>query len=107
MSHQLQGPRAGLINREFDEAFLETIVHEPERLLEISHEEYIRKAGSEGIELILWLVMRAHSAGMSRGCTDFTTCRRRIQRSAISFSPSSDFWRKACCRIKITKRFAV
>jgi protocatechuate 4,5-dioxygenase beta chain len=58
MSHQLQGPRAGLINREFDEAFLEKIVHEPERLLEISHEEYIRKAGSEGIELILWLVMR-------------------------------------------------
>lgn len=58
MSHQLQGPRAGLINREFDEAFLEKIVHEPERLLDINHEEYIRKAGSEGIELILWLVMR-------------------------------------------------
>ncbi|MBX9757166.1 MAG: protocatechuate 3,4-dioxygenase [Beijerinckiaceae bacterium] len=58
MSHQLQGPRAGLINSEFDRAFLEDVVDNPERLLDLSHEDYIRKAGSEGIELILWLVMR-------------------------------------------------
>ena len=58
MSHQLQGPRAGLINSEFDRAFMDHLVDDPQRLLGISHEEYIRKAGSEGIELILWLVMR-------------------------------------------------
>ena len=30
MSHQLQGPRAGLINREFDQAFLDELIADPD-----------------------------------------------------------------------------
>jgi len=58
MSHQLQGPRAGLINREFDTAFLDRLVADPEALAKLPHVEYVREAGSEGIELVMWLVMR-------------------------------------------------
>jgi len=58
MSHQLQGPRAGLINREFDTRFLDRLVNEPEALAEMPHIDYLRDAGSEGIELVMWLIMR-------------------------------------------------
>jgi protocatechuate 4,5-dioxygenase beta chain len=58
MSHQLQGPRAGLINRDWDNAFLDRLVDDPERLAQMPHIEYVREAGSEGIELVMWLIMR-------------------------------------------------
>jgi protocatechuate 4,5-dioxygenase beta chain len=58
MSHQLQGPRAGLINREFDAAFLDGMTKDPEGLARIKHVDYVREAGSEGIELVMWLIMR-------------------------------------------------
>jgi protocatechuate 4,5-dioxygenase beta chain len=58
MSHQLQGPRAGLINAEFDRAFLDRLTADPEALQALPHIEYLREAGSEGIELVMWLVMR-------------------------------------------------
>ncbi|MGW6034917.1 class III extradiol dioxygenase subunit beta [Gordonia terrae] len=58
MSHQLAGARAGFINPEFDKMFLEAIENDPEKLAALSREDYIRLAGSEGIELIMWLVMR-------------------------------------------------
>jgi protocatechuate 4,5-dioxygenase beta chain len=58
MSHQLQGPRAGLINREFDTAYLDNLTAAPELLRKMQHLEYVREAGSEGIELVMWLIMR-------------------------------------------------
>jgi protocatechuate 4,5-dioxygenase beta chain len=58
MSHQLQGPRAGLINRDWDNTFLDRLVDDPERLAQMPHIEYVREAGSEGIELVMWLIMR-------------------------------------------------
>jgi protocatechuate 4,5-dioxygenase beta chain len=58
MSHQLQGPRAGLTNPQFDKRFLDGMAHDPESLAKISHLEYVREAGSEGIEMVMWLVMR-------------------------------------------------
>lgn len=58
MSHQLAGARAGLINQDFDRMFLDAIEDDPEKLAGMTREEYIRDAGSEGIELIMWLVMR-------------------------------------------------
>jgi len=58
MSHQLQGPRAGLINSVFDRAFLDDIVDNPSRLRAIAHLEYLRDSGSEGIEMVMWLIMR-------------------------------------------------
>jgi protocatechuate 4,5-dioxygenase beta chain len=58
MSHQLQGPRAGLINKEFDNAFLDRLIADPEGLSAMPHIDYVREAGSEGIELVMWLVAR-------------------------------------------------
>jgi protocatechuate 4,5-dioxygenase, beta chain len=58
MSHQLQGPRAGLINKAFDNAFLDDLTQDPERLAALRHVEYMREAGSEGVELVMWLIMR-------------------------------------------------
>jgi protocatechuate 4,5-dioxygenase beta chain len=58
MSHQLQGERAGLINRAFDTAFLDKLTRDPLALTQISHTEYMREAGSEGVELVMWHVMR-------------------------------------------------
>lgn len=58
MSHQLQGQRAGLINSEFDNRFLDLLVSNPEVAARIPHLDYLREAGSEGIELVMWLVMR-------------------------------------------------
>jgi protocatechuate 4,5-dioxygenase beta chain len=58
MSHQLQGPRAGLINKDFDKKFLDGLVSDPESLTRIPHIDYIREAGSEGIETVMWLIAR-------------------------------------------------
>ena len=58
MSHQLGGARVGLINTPFDHAFLEKFADDPEALRQIRHVEYLREAGTEGIELVMWLVMR-------------------------------------------------
>jgi protocatechuate 4,5-dioxygenase beta chain len=58
MSHQLQGPRAGLVNREFDTAFMDKLTADPQALRQMPHIEYLREAGSEGIELVMWLIMR-------------------------------------------------
>ncbi|HWX62548.1 class III extradiol dioxygenase subunit beta [Bradyrhizobium sp.] len=58
MSHQLQGPRAGLINREWDNAFLDRLINDPDSLSRLPHIDYVREAGSEGIELVMWLIAR-------------------------------------------------
>lgn len=58
MSHQLQGPRAGLINREWDNRFLDGMVGDSDHLRSIPHIEYLRETGSEGIEMVMWLIMR-------------------------------------------------
>ncbi len=63
MSHQLQGPRAGLINKTFDIEFLDDLTADPERLRTMQHIEYLREAGSEGIELVMWLIMRGALGG--------------------------------------------
>ncbi len=58
MSHQLHGARAGLINQEFDRALLDNISGNVEAVRAIPHLEYLREAGSEGIEMVMWLIMR-------------------------------------------------
>ncbi len=58
MSHQLQAERAGLINSEFDNRFLDMMANDPEKAAAISHVEYLRESGSEGIEMVMWNVMR-------------------------------------------------
>jgi protocatechuate 4,5-dioxygenase beta chain len=58
LSHQLQAQRAGLINEAWDAHFLDLLVDDPEAAAKIPHLEYLREAGSEGIELVMWLIMR-------------------------------------------------
>ena len=67
MSHQLQGPRAGLINPEWDNEFLDRMIADPEDLAEMPHVDYIREAGSEGIELVMWLVGRGAMSDLAGG----------------------------------------
>jgi protocatechuate 4,5-dioxygenase, beta chain len=67
MSHQLQGPRAGLINKEWDNRFLDQLIADPKGLASVPHIEYVREAGSEGIELVMWLIARGAMADVAGG----------------------------------------
>ncbi|MEY3252496.1 MAG: hypothetical protein RL227_1469 [Pseudomonadota bacterium] len=67
MSHQLQGPRAGLINAEWDKRFLDRLIAEPEALAQVPHIDYVREAGSEGIELVMWLIARGAMGDVAGG----------------------------------------
>lgn len=58
MSHQLQGERAGVVNTEFDLTYLDNLVYNNELNRTMSHLEFIREAGSEGIEMVMWQIMR-------------------------------------------------
>ena len=58
LSHQISGPRAGLINSKWDKAFLDNLSKHPEKLAKIPHVDYMREAGAEGIEMVMWLIMR-------------------------------------------------
>lgn len=58
LSHQLQGERAGLIDVEFDLQCMERIANDPEWMTRFTNTEIMRRAGTEGIETIMWLVMR-------------------------------------------------
>ena len=62
MSHQLQGARAGLINKEWDNRFLDLLIENPAGLAKMPHIDYVREAGSEGIELVMWLIARGAMA---------------------------------------------
>jgi protocatechuate 4,5-dioxygenase beta chain len=67
MSHQLQGARAGLINREWDNAFLDKLIADPAGVAATPHIDYVREAGSEGIELVMWLIARGAMADVAGG----------------------------------------
>ena len=67
MSHQLQGARAGLINREWDNAWLDKLINDPAACAQTPHIEYVREAGSEGIELVMWLIARGAMPDVSHG----------------------------------------
>lgn len=69
MSHQLQGARAGLINTPWDQAFLDQLIADPEALAAKPHLEYVREAGSEGIELVMWLIARGAMSDVAGGPT--------------------------------------
>jgi protocatechuate 4,5-dioxygenase beta chain len=63
LSHQLDGERAGFINTTFDRMCLEKIVCEPETLTCYSADDLVRNAGAQGVELLMWLVMRGALTG--------------------------------------------
>ena len=62
LSHQLEGERAGFLNKTFDLQFMESLVSNPEWATQFSNHQLVEKAGSQGIELLMWLAMRASLA---------------------------------------------
>ncbi len=63
LSHQLDGTRAGFINKKFDLMCMEKIVDDPEYLAHLTTHELVREAGAQGAEFILWLAMRGALQG--------------------------------------------
>jgi protocatechuate 4,5-dioxygenase, beta chain len=63
LSHQLDGKRAGFINKEFDELCLDKIVAEPEALTGYSIHDWVEQSGSQGVEFLNWMAMRGAIGG--------------------------------------------
>ena len=59
LSHQLDGERAGFINKAFDLQFLQSLESNPEWATQFSIHELVEKTGTQGVELLMWLAMRA------------------------------------------------
>jgi protocatechuate 4,5-dioxygenase beta chain len=59
LSHQLDGERAGFINKEFDLQFMDSLVSNPEWATQFSTLDLVEKTGTQGVELLMWLAMRA------------------------------------------------
>jgi protocatechuate 4,5-dioxygenase beta chain len=64
LSHQLDGERAGFINKEFDRKFMASLTEDPMWATRYSTVELVERTGSQGIELILWLTARATLGGV-------------------------------------------
>ncbi|TWO72709.1 protocatechuate 3,4-dioxygenase [Caenimonas sedimenti] len=59
LSHQLDGERAGFINKPFDLAFMRSLVEQPEWATRFNTRELVAQAGTQGVELLMWLAARA------------------------------------------------
>ena len=66
--HQLDGERAGFINKQFDLQFLDSMETNPEWATQFSDLELVEKAGTQGVELLMWLAMRAALTAAWFGC---------------------------------------
>ena len=58
LSHQLDGERAGFINREFDQQFMKSLIQDPTWATRFGTTELVELAGTQGVELLNWLVAR-------------------------------------------------
>ncbi|MCC6246763.1 MAG: protocatechuate 3,4-dioxygenase [Rubrivivax sp.] len=58
LSHQLDGERAGFINKDFDLKFMESLVADPRWATQYSIHELVEKTGTQGVELVMWLAAR-------------------------------------------------
>jgi protocatechuate 4,5-dioxygenase beta chain len=63
LSHQLDGERAGFINKPFDLQFMRSLIEDPTWATQFSTHELVEKAGTQGIELLMWLATRAALPG--------------------------------------------
>lgn len=66
LSHQLDGQRAGFINKPFDLKFMDSLVDDPEWATQFSVHELVEKAGTQGVELLMWLATRGAVPGRVR-----------------------------------------
>jgi len=67
LSHQLDGQRAGFINKDFDLRFMDSLVDDPKWATQFSTHELVEKAGTQGVELLMWLATRG-ALGSSARC---------------------------------------
>lgn len=58
LSHQLDGERAGFINKNFDLEFMDSLVKDPRWATQFSIHQLVELAGTQGIELLMWLATR-------------------------------------------------
>ncbi len=63
LSHQLDGKRAGFVNKEFDTLCMDTIVNTPEQLTRYSIHDFVAEAGAQGVEFLNWMAMRGALTG--------------------------------------------
>ena len=63
LSHQLEGKRAGFINKDFDKLCLDNLPNNPEALLDFSTHDLVAQAGSQGVEILNWIAMRGALTG--------------------------------------------
>ena len=66
LSHQVHGERAGFNNESWDREFMELFVRAPEKLLDMTHADFVRLGGAESVEIIMWLAMRGALPGRLR-----------------------------------------
>ena len=66
LSHQLDGERAGFINKDFDLQFMESLSTDPAWVTKYSTAELVELAGTQGVELLNWLVARGAIEGKAR-----------------------------------------
>jgi protocatechuate 4,5-dioxygenase beta chain len=67
LSHQLDGERAGFINKDFDLKFMQSLQTNPEWATQFSINELVEKTGTQGVELLMWLAMRGALTGAGSG----------------------------------------
>jgi protocatechuate 4,5-dioxygenase beta chain len=58
LSHQLDGERAGFINKAFDRRFMQSMVDDPAWATRFSILDLVEQTGTQGVELLNWLVAR-------------------------------------------------
>jgi protocatechuate 4,5-dioxygenase, beta chain len=63
LSHQLEGARAGHINKAFDLLCMSKLVDDPTALSRYSIDDLVETTGSQGVELITWIAARAAMTG--------------------------------------------
>ena len=66
LSHQLDGERAGFINKEFDLRFMDSLAANPQWATQYSVEQLVEFTGTQGVELLMWLATRAALPGQVR-----------------------------------------
>jgi protocatechuate 4,5-dioxygenase, beta chain len=63
LSHQLDGERAGFINKAFDLQFMDSLAADPKWATQFSTHQLVEQAGTQGVELLMWLTTRAALCG--------------------------------------------
>jgi protocatechuate 4,5-dioxygenase, beta chain len=63
LSHQLDGERAGFINKAFDLQFMDSLVADAKWATRFSTRQLVEQAGTQGVELLMWLAARAALRG--------------------------------------------